>query len=206
MRLHFLVEGPSEVDFLNLWLPRFLPSGHSYKVYPHRGKGKLPIDPTGPPDPRQQGLLDQLPAKLRAWSKVFDSTTDRVVVLVDLDADDCHDLKQQLLALLHSCDPKLTVKFRLAIEELEAFYLSDRQAIKHAFSRAKLYKMETYTQDSICGTWELFQDVIGAESDDKRTWAQAMGPVLTTDWQANPSPSFRQFCRAVLLLAGEPVM
>jgi hypothetical protein len=206
MRLHFLVEGPSETDFLNLWLPRFLPSGHSFKIYPHRGKGRLPMNPSGPPDPRQQGLLDQLPAKLRAWSKVLDSTTDRVVVLVDLDADDCVDLKQQLLALLDLCDPQLTVKFRLAIEELEAFYLSDRQALKQVFPRAKLYKMDAYRQDSICGTWELFQNVIGAENDDKRTWAQAMGPVLTTDWQANPSPSFRQFCRAVLLLAGEPGM
>jgi hypothetical protein len=205
MRLHFLVEGSSETDFLNLWLPRFLPSGHSFKIYPHRGKGRLPIDPSAPPDPRQQGLLDQLPAKLRAWGKVFDPTTDRVVVLIDLDADDCVALKQQLLALLRFCDPQLSVKFRLAIEELEAFYLSDRQAIKQAFSRAKLYKMESYVQDSVCGTWELFQSVIGAGSDDKRTWAQAMGPVLTIDWQANPSPSFRQFCRAVLLLAGEPV-
>lgn len=205
MRLHFLVEGRSEEDFLRLWLPRFLPPAHVCRIYPHRGRGKLPGDLAVPPDPKQQGLLDQLPAKLRAWSRALDPATDRVIVLVDLDTDDCHDLKRQLLDVLHFCDPRLTVKFRLAIEELEAFYLSDRQAIKQAFSRAKLYKLDTYTQDSICGTWELFRDVIGADNDDKRIWAQAMGPALTTDWQANPSPSFRHFCRAVLLLAGEPV-
>ena len=205
MRLHFLVEGPSEKDFLDTWLPRFLPPGHAFKVYPHRGKGKLPEDPAGLPDPKQQGLLDQLPAKLRAWSRAFNPETDRVIVLIDLDADDCHRLKQKLLALLPFCEPQLTMKFRLAIEELESFYLSDRQAIKQAFPRAKLYKLDSYTQDSICDTWELFQDVIGAQSDDKRAWAQAIGPVLTTDWRDSPSPSFRHFCRAILLLAGEPV-
>ncbi len=205
MRLHFLVEGPSEKDFLDAWLPRFLPPGHSFKVYPHRGKGRLPNNPAAVPDPRWQGLLDQLPAKLRAWSKVFDSATDRVIVLVDLDTEDCHTLKGQLVDLLDLCDPQLTVKFRLAIEELEAFYLSDRQAIRQAFPRAKLYKLDSYIQDSICGTWELFQSVIGADIDDKRAWARAMAPVLSTDWAANPSVSFQHFCRAILLLAGEPV-
>lgn len=205
MRLHFLVEGPSEQAFLKAWLPRFLPPAHDFRVYPHRGKGRLPANPATAPGPRQQGLLDQLPAKLRAWSRAFDPATDRVIVLVDLDTDDCHALKQQLLALLNFCEPQLNVRFRLAIEELEAFYLSDQRAIRQAFPRARLYRMDSYMQDSICGTWELFQQVIGATSDDKCAWAKAMGSVLTTDWRATPSPSFRQFCRAILLLAGEPV-
>jgi len=46
MRLHFLVEGPADETFLNLWLPRFLPDGHTFKIIRHRGKGKIPADPT----------------------------------------------------------------------------------------------------------------------------------------------------------------
>jgi hypothetical protein len=96
MRLHVLVEGPSEAHLLVPWLRRLLPS-HPAAVIPHRGKGKLPGDPTKPPPPQKQGLLDQLPAKLRAFGKALDPKTDRLVVLVDADHDDCRVLQKQLL-------------------------------------------------------------------------------------------------------------
>lgn len=209
MRLHILVEGPSEKAFLDGWLPRFLPPQHTYKVIPHRGKGRIPQDPSLKPDPKRQGLLDQLPAKLRAFGKEFNPDVDRVVVLVDLDKDDCLDLKKSMVNLLEFCTPRPpTVLFRIAIEETEAFYLGDKAAIKRAFPKAKLHKIDSYNQDSICGTWELFQKVIDANSDDKVAWAERIGPHLTTQWsgsQANRSDSFRQFCKAILRLVGEPI-
>ncbi len=208
MRLHFLVEGPAEEALLRIWLPRFLPAQHSYTIIPHRGKGKIPRDPIAKPDPRRQGLLDQLPAKLRAFGRSFTPDTDRFIVLVDLDRDDCQELKQRMCTLLDYCEPRPTVLFRIAIEETEAFYLGERKAIKQAFPHAKLYKLDNYTQDSICGTWELFQSVIGTESEDKVLWARQMGAYLGTQWkgvQVNQSPSFRQFCKAILRLAGEPL-
>lgn len=159
MRLHVLVEGPSEEALLSPWLERFL-RGHRCKIIRHRGKGKIPGDPSRPPDPKRQGLLDQLPAKLRAYGRSLDSSTDRVIVLVDADDDDCRDLNTKLLALLEYCDPRPVVLFRIAIEETEAFYLGDRHAIQQAFPRARLQKLNHYEQDSICGTWELFADVI----------------------------------------------
>lgn len=57
--------------------------------------------------------------------------------------------------------------FRIAIEETEAFYLGDPEAIRKAFPTAKTAKIKAYVQDSICGTAELFQEVIGASSEDK---------------------------------------
>ena len=204
MRLHFLVEGPSEKAFLELWLPRFLPPGHSFKVIPHRGKGKIPNDPSRKPDPKRQGLLDQLPAKLRAYGRELRSETDRIIVLVDLDNDDCLDLKNRMVRLLNFCDPRPEVLFRIAIEEMEAFYLVDRTAIRSAFPRSRLSRMDSYTQDSICGTWELFREVIGERAEDKVGWAELMGPRLTTQWRAITSNSFRQFCQGILSLAGEP--
>lgn len=206
MRLHFLVEGPAEEAFLKAWLPRFLPARHSYKIIPHRGKGKIPRDPTLKPDPKRQGLLDQLPAKLRAFGRSFTPDTDRFIVLVDLDRDDCKELKQRMCALLDYCEPHPTVLFRIAIEETEAFYLGERKAIKQAFPHAKLYKLDNYIQDSVCGTWELFQSVIGAESEDKVFWARQMGAHLNTQGKgapANQSLSFQHFCKAILRLAGE---
>src|SRR5258708_38364111 len=116
MRLHFLVEGPGEVAFLNEWLPRFIPA-HSFIIIPHQGKGRLSADPKKKPDPKQRGLLDQLPAKLRAFGKTLNPDTDRVVVLVDLDDQDCHDLKKRLKKAQKDCNPEPTVLFRIAIEE-----------------------------------------------------------------------------------------
>ena len=207
MRLHILVEGPSDAAFLRVWLPRFLPR-HSFKIIAHEGKGKLPAQPLERPAPRRTGLLDLLPATLRAFGLSLDPATDRVLVLIDLDHDSCLDLKSRLLGVLDTCHPRPVTLFRFAIEESEAFYLGDENAVRRAFPQAKLYRMNDYIQDSICGTWELFQRVIGAASEDKPEWGRRMAHHLGTEWTgpgANRSPSFRQFCRALRSLAGEPV-
>lgn len=206
MKLHVLVEGDSEQALLKGWLPRLLP-GHSFTVIRHRGKGRLSRGSLKVPDIRREGLLDQLPAKLRAYGRELDPATDRVLVLVDADNDPCSELKQRLLEVLESCDPRPVVLFRLAIEETEAFYLGDPAAIREAFPGARLQRMKNYSQDSICGTWELFKKVIGDPVEDKVEWAERMAPYLGTVWQgsnANHSPSFCQLCKGLLRLAGEP--
>jgi hypothetical protein len=209
LRLHVLVEGPSEAAFLEQWFPRFLPQ-HALTIIPHRGKGRLPGHSDARPHPRREGLLDQLPAKLRAYGRILDPSTDRILVFLDLDDDACLDLKRRMLATLDTCNPKPVVLFRIAIEEMEAFYLGDPAAIRRAFPHAKLRsrRMKSYVQDSICGTWELFREVIDAIIEDKPGWAEKMGAHLGTEWRgrdANRSPSFRQFCKAILQLAGESV-
>lgn len=206
MRVHVLVEGASEDALLRCWLPRFLPQ-HSFRVIRHRGKGRLPGDPSLPPVRGREGLLDLLPATLRAYGNALDPDTDRVLVLVDLDEQNCHQLKRNLLGVLDRCDPEPVVLFRIAIEETEAFYLGDPRAIRRAFPGAKLGRMKDYVQDSVCGTWEVFAKVIGAESDDKTHWAERMAPHLGTAWRgsdSNQSPSFRQLCIGLRKLVGEP--
>jgi hypothetical protein len=145
---------------------------------------------------------------LRAYGRTLDPATDRLLVFLDLDDDDWLDLKGRLLVALNECDPRPTVLFRIAIEETEAFYLGDPVAIRKAFPQAKLGRMKSYIQDSICGTWELFGKVIDTVVEDKPGWAEKMGAHLGIEWRgrdANQSPSFRQFCKALLQLAGEPV-
>ena len=201
------MEGPSEEALADGWLRRLLPR-HTFTVIRHRGKGKLPGDALKVPDIRREGLLDQLPAKLRAYGRSLNPETDRVVVLVDLDDDDCLDLKRRLVALLDHCDPRPAVLFRIAIEETEAFYLGDPKAIREAFPQAKVQRMKDYEPDSICGAWEIFQHVVGARSEDKVGWAEKMAPHLGTEWRgkgANRSPSFQQLCKGLLRIAGEPV-
>jgi hypothetical protein len=201
--LHVLVEGPSERALFEGWGQRFL-SSHSLRIHPHQGKGRLPGDPDARVDPRRRGLLDQLPAKLRAFGQDLDSKTDRVLVLVDADDDDCEELKDRLAALKERIHPCPEVMFRIAVEETEAFYLGDVNAIRKAFRSVKLSAMKDYEQDAPdVGTWEIFRDVIGASDEDKVEWATQIAPCLSKDPLKNKSPSFRHLCGAMRKLCGE---
>jgi len=206
MRIHYLVEGESEAAFLKPWLKRALP-GHQHKIYPHKGKGALPRDLLEKPDPIRRGLLDQLPATLRAFGRTHDPATDRTLVLVDADQDDCRALKASLIALLETCRPAPRAIFRIAVEETEAFYLGDEPAIRAAFPKFKKAVHRAYEQDSICGTWEVFRDVVGWRHEAKVKWATMMAPhlgIATSGSALNRSPSFVSFYRAVHALAEEP--
>lgn len=205
MKLHFLVEGPSEERLLSALLPRLVPK-HTFWIYPHQGKGKLPAKAAASPDQKRRGLLDQLPAKLRAFGKSLSPTTDRVVVLVDLDNDNCQLLLSNLEQLMKQIRPAPTCLFRLAIEETEAWYLGDWSAIKRAFPRSRQTpEYRRYEADSICGSWELFQQLIEDPLERKPYWAEQIGPqLLAIDaGSANRSPSFHKFCQGVRRLAGE---
>jgi hypothetical protein len=133
MRLHVLVEGESDEALLRGWLPRFLPPAHSFVIIRHRGKGRLPRDPVRVPGIRREGLLDQLPAKLRAYGRSLDPATDRLLVLLDADDDPCSELKQRLLETLESCKERPAVLFRLAIEETEASTWEIRRRFEERF-------------------------------------------------------------------------
>jgi hypothetical protein len=63
-------------------------------------------------------------------------------VLVDRDTDDCHDLKQRLQLIARRAGLRTTgdagpaqVLNRIAIEELEAWFLGDVEALRVAFPR-----------------------------------------------------------------------
>lgn len=205
MKIHALVEGPSEKCFLERWGQRMLP-GHELKVHPHQGKGKLPRPEEVGTDAlrKRRGLLDQLPAKLSAFGKSPQPEEARVVVLIDADDQDVKPLKASLQALRDDLAPNLKVEFCFAIEELEAFYLGDLKAMKAAYPQHKRQLATDYVPDSICGTWELFGRVIDDDSGNKVAWATMMGSKLTTKPNESRSPSFRAFCRALKRLTALP--
>jgi len=191
--LHVLVEGPSEHAFLDPWLKRLL-KGASFKVHPHQGKGTLPAEFAAAPDPKHRGLLDQLPAKLRAFGATGDA---EVLVLVDADEDDCVQLQETLVEVAKAVAPSLTVLIRIAVEETEAFYLGDLKALEAAYPDADMDRARDYIPDSICGTWELFGEIIGDDGGNKVAWAEAIGPKLTSSEPRTRSPSFRSLIRGI---------
>ena len=151
-----LVEEPSVEAALRSLLPRML-GGVSFEVYPHLCK---------------QDLLARLPNRLRGYSHWLPATW-RVVVVVDRDDDDCHALKGRLERI--AADSGLptrtrpgrgrwSVANRLAIEELEAWFFGDWDAVRAAYPRVPetIPAKEKYRDpDAISGgTWEALQRVL----------------------------------------------
>ncbi len=156
-------------------------------------------------------MLTRLPKLLEGYGK---SLTEHscVVVVVDLDGRDCRKFKQELCALLERCKPAPRTKFRIAIEETEAWLLGDRDAIKAAYPRLKTSALKNYQQDSICGTWEKLVAVIHKGrakklkklgypiiGQKKCEWAEKIAPHL--DVEKNQSKSFQAFRDVVRELA-----
>jgi hypothetical protein len=208
--MHFecLVEGRSDKTVLSILLPKIFGTynnPHTWKIHEHRGIGSLPSDLSAQPNRADQTLLHNLPSKLRAYGKASQDLV--VVVLVDLDErPDCRAFKAALQNTLQSCSPAPRTLFRIAIEEVEAWFLGDQDAIKAAYPDAKQSILDQYDQDSQYGTWELLADAIypggcshlqakgkrsvGALSE-KRKWAANITPFM--DINANRSPSFKVF-------------
>ena len=185
---------------------------HSWRMHPYKGKGQLPNNPYEARNPKNQQLLDNLPMLLRGFGKSLDDFSS-VVVVVDLDDDDCLKFKQNLLNLLNACNPRPNALFRIAVEEAEAWLLGDRAAVKAAYPTAKDAVLNSYVQDSICGTWEVLADAVHSGGSAhlkalgyppagiaKCEWARDIAPHMEVD--NNKSKSFQVFRDGVWTLAG----
>lgn len=154
MHLEFLLEEPSVEAFLDGFLPRVLPAGATWKLIQFQGKGDLLANL----ERRLKGYRNWLPAG------------DRIVVLIDEDRQDCRKLKDQLEVAAQTAGfvtksaagkAQFQVVNRVAIEELEAWFLGDIEAIRAAYPRvpASLANRENFRDpDAVAGgTWEALE-------------------------------------------------
>ena len=80
---------------------------HSWRMHAYKGKGQLPDNLYETPSLKNQLLLNNLPSLLRGFGKSLQSSPTAVVVIVDLDNDDCLRFKQDLLNVLNNqCNPR----------------------------------------------------------------------------------------------------
>ena len=184
-------------SFLHAWLPQFLPDGCTFKVHPHQGK---------------PALLRKLEGRLKGYATWL-PPNHCIVVILDMDQDNCKQLKSQLenaceQAGLRSkqatSSPPWQVVTRIAMEELEAWYFGDWQAVCKAFADVSetIPKQSSYRKpDAIKGgTAEAFERVLkkygyfkqGLNKDEA---AKAIGSHI--DPQRNRSPSFKMFWQAL---------
>jgi hypothetical protein len=217
MHIEILVEDSSGARLLTSLLPKLLGEqgeSHTWRVHAYKGIGRIPKDLKAGSDSEKRILLDQLPRLLQGYGRT--PGIDAVVVVLDSDRHDCVAFLTELKALVSSCQPAPNTLFRLAIEEVEAWYLGDREALLAAYPRAKMDVLRGYVQDSPCGTWELLADAVypggvavirkagwPLPGQIKHEWAEKIGPRL--DPERNLSPSFGKLREGVRRLVAEGV-
>jgi hypothetical protein len=211
MHLEVLVEDASGKIALETLVPKVLGAqgtAHTWRIHAYKGIGRIPRNLQAGADPTKRMLLNQLPRLLAGYGKT--PGVDAVMVVLDSDTRPCTDFLEELKAI--AALGHLNTLFRLAIEEMEAWYFGDRDALKAAYPRAKAKALNGYIQDSVCGTWEMLADAVfpGGVATIKKQgwplsgqvkceWAERIPPYM--DIEANQSPSFRKFVQGLRRLA-----
>ena len=198
VHVELLVEELSMEAFLRALLPRLLPQDRTFEVHAFQGKSDL---------------LGKLADRLRGYARWLPEDW-RIVVVVDRDDDDCLQLKRRLEDIARQADLRTRTSAggapwqlvnRIAIEELEAWYFGDWEAVRTAYPRipSSIPNQQKYRDpDHIAGgTWEAFERVMQQrgyfkEGLRKIEAARALGGLI--DAQRSRSPSFRHFQQAVL--------
>jgi hypothetical protein len=198
--LEVLVEEYSAEVALHNLLPKILPDGVEFEIRSFQGKADL---------------IRKLPQRLKGYRSWIPSDW-RILVLCDRDQEDCYELKKKLedYAILSGFTTKssypeghFTVVNRIAIEELEAWFLGDSAAVIKAYPRvsANFSSQSRYRNpDGIMGTWEALQALLQGKKyhlgglnkvEAAREISQYMEPT------ANRSPSFQIFYEGIASLS-----
>ena len=202
MHIEILVEDSSGGRLMAHLLPKILGTylqPHTWRVRNYKGIGRIPKKLTGRVDAAKKTLLENLPKALAGYGNT--PGYDAIFVLLDTDDRDIKRFERDLKAMLKACAGAPPTVFGLATEEVEAWYLGDREALEKAFPKIKTQILKRYVQDSVCGTWELLADALvkGGNAavkaagwkhagDLKHEWAEKIGPLMNID--ENKSPSF----------------
>ena len=215
MHFEILVEDQSGKRALDIMVPKIVSAEDTFDVKAYKGVGGIPRNLVGKSDPQKRILLDQLPRLLRGYGRTHANYPRgyeaAVVVVCDLDSRSLKAFRDDLLGVLQRVYPRPKTWFCLAIEEGEAWLLGDRQAVLHAYPRARREVLDRYVNDAICGTWEVLANAVypgGAVALSKRgwqaigkeksRWAEDISPAMDAD--RNSSPSFRYFRNALRVL------
>ncbi len=186
--------------FLNAWLSSFLPEGCTFEIYQYPGK---------------PALLRKIGDRLKGYAAWIPAGY-RIVVLVDLDADECGELKGKLERLCERAglrsrrtvgDPDWQIVTRIVVRELEAWYFGDWQAVRKVYPRVPANipgKARYRDPDAISHAWETFERVLQRhgyfmQGLEKMQAAAAIGEYF--DPKINSSRSFKVFRDAIAAVA-----
>jgi Domain of unknown function (DUF4276) len=216
MHFEILVEDQAGKKMLDCLVPRIIGGDHTFTVHSYKGIGRIPKNLNHDADPTKRILLDRLPKLLAGYGRTFAEYpadySAAVIIVCDLDDRCLRTFREELLHIEQNCHPRPNVRFCIAIEEGEAWFLGDIPALKIAYPSTRDVIVNNYIQDSICGTWELLADAIyrgGSQAlsglgwqevgRQKSIWAEQITPNM--DINRNQSPSFDYFLTKLRELA-----
>jgi hypothetical protein len=156
--IEILLEEPSAEAALQNIIPKIVNDKISFKIHVFEGK---------------RDLIIKLPNRLRGYRRWIPDDWI-IVVLIDNDNDDCFILKEKLeqiairSGLITKAHQNILGKYnivnRIAIEELEAWFLGDKLAVNSAYPKVsiKIFNNRRYRNpDNILGgTWEALHRIL----------------------------------------------
>lgn len=200
MHVEIIVEEPSAVAMLKQLMPLLLQEGDTWHPVPHRGKDEL---------------LIELPRRLKRYENRMLYEPDlRVIVLMDADRD-CRKAKEFLEKIVAeagllskaavSTGQSFKIITRLAISELEAWFLGDRAAIAAAFPRVhpNHFKGSYQDSDGLPHTCKTLHQILqkGGYYPGRYLKVEAAELIAAQLEPArNTSASFRYFCAGLAAL------
>jgi hypothetical protein len=210
MHFEFLVEDQSCGKAMEILVPKMIKNGNTYRIKSYKGLGHIPKKQKPKTDANKRIFLDQLPRLLRGYGRAQPESF--IILICDLDDRNRKSFLAELLDVLNACTQKPNAYFCLAVEELEAWYLGDLDAIHAAYPGAKSNILNGYINDSICGTWELLADAVydgghislsrkgwQAIGLEKTLWAKTISPRMKVE--NNKSPSFNYLRKTLNMLS-----
>ncbi|MBE9128126.1 MULTISPECIES: DUF4276 family protein [unclassified Coleofasciculus] len=158
MHIEFHVEELSAQEALQNFLPKILGTTITFDIHAYQGK---------------HNLLEKLPNRLKGYQAWLPDDW-HIVVLIDQDREDCKELKSKLekmaseAGLITKSVAQINSPFqvlnRLTIEELEAWFFGDVDAIVAAYPKVSLnlgQQAPYRNPDQIAGgTWEALERVL----------------------------------------------
>ena len=204
MHIEFLLEEPSAEAALSAILPKVFSPDIIYNFHVFQGK---------------DDLLKKLPARLKGYRHWIPDDW-RIVVLVDRDRADCFQLKARLERAASEAGfvtksrstpgRSFRVVNRLAIEELEAWFFGDFEALRKAYPRVSKnlqYQARYRNPDAVPGgTYEALERLLVRKNYykgqlPKVTVAKNIAPHMEPD--RNRSKSFQVFLEGLKACVGE---
>lgn len=206
MHVEFFLEEPSTRETLKAILPKILSNNVTFDFLVFEGK---------------DDLLNNLSARLMGYRWIPDDW--RIVVLIDEDRRNCHELKAKLEKAADEAgfvtksnaapNESFQVVNRLAIEELEAWFFGDVEAMHAAYSRIPINlqsKAKYRNPDTIRGgTYEALERLLIRahyytgklpKTEVAQNIAQHMEP------NRNRSKSFQVFLEGLKACVGEELL
>lgn len=152
--LEIFVEEPSSAAALRVLVPR-IRDDVGFKIYEFQGC---------------HDLLGKLPERFRGFARWLPEDY-RIVVLIDRDREDCLARKRKILEMARRSGLRTTARgstspqvlVRIAVEELESWFLGDTAALRRTFSGVPkdLEKKAAFRDpDAIVNTWEHLHKVL----------------------------------------------